>query len=72
LAASFDLADPELWKSNSFASFKPRRIVHLEAVVADLEWSIARDTARGRKPNGDERERLDRAQAILAALTRMP
>src|SRR5260370_40401440 len=31
LSEVFDFADPELWKSNSFAAMRPRLIVHLEA-----------------------------------------
>lgn len=59
LAETLDFADPNLWKSNSFAALKPRLITHLEAVIAELEW------------NGYARERatrLDRAKAILATL----
>jgi hypothetical protein len=33
----FGFADPELWRSNSFATMPPRLIIHLEAVVADLD-----------------------------------
>ena len=33
----FDLADPDLWKSNSFASLKPRLIIHVEAAIAKYE-----------------------------------
>jgi hypothetical protein len=32
-----DFADPDLWRSNSFAVLRPRLIVHLRAVVAKLE-----------------------------------
>ena len=32
----FDFSDPDLWKSNSFASLRPRLIVHLEASIAAL------------------------------------
>jgi hypothetical protein len=59
LAESFDLADPELWKSNSFASLKPRLIVYLEAVIAQLEWN---------RYAHDRRGRLERARAILDTL----
>lgn len=34
LSEAFDFANPELWKSNSFASLRPRLITHLEAAVA--------------------------------------
>ena len=60
LAEAFDLSDPDLWRSNSFAAFKPRLILHLEAVIADLEWS---------KYAPDRDARLARAKEILAVLT---
>ena len=37
----FDFADPELWRSNSFAVLRPRLVVHLRAVVAKLEQECA-------------------------------
>ena len=37
LSEVFDFADPELWKSNSFAALRPRLIIHVEAVVRN--WS---------------------------------
>jgi hypothetical protein len=59
LADSFDLANPELSKSNTFASLKPRLIIHLEAVIAELEWNR----------HAHEREaRFERAKAILDIL----
>jgi hypothetical protein len=61
LNEAFDLADPELWKSNSFAALRPRLIVHLEAAIAELEWN---------KHAHDREARLERAKAILAVLTR--
>jgi hypothetical protein len=41
LADAFDFADPELWKSNSFASMRPRLILHVRATIAKLESKIA-------------------------------
>jgi polyhydroxyalkanoate synthesis regulator phasin len=37
----FDFTDPELWKSNSFAVLRPRLILHLQAIVAKLEYELA-------------------------------
>ena len=31
LADAFDFADPELWKSNSFAALRPRLVLHVRA-----------------------------------------
>ena len=44
LAEAFDFADPELWKSNSWAAMRPRLIVHQRAVVAKLESDLAYET----------------------------
>jgi hypothetical protein len=41
LANVFNLSDPELWKSNSFASLRPRLVAHVQAVVAKLVSDIA-------------------------------
>ncbi len=41
LADAFDFADPELWKSNSFASMRPRLVLHVRAAIAKLEERIA-------------------------------
>jgi hypothetical protein len=37
----FDFADPDLWRSNSFAMLRPRLILHLQAIVARLEYKLA-------------------------------
>jgi hypothetical protein len=37
----FDFTDTSLWQSNSFAVLRPRLIVHLQAVVARLEYELA-------------------------------
>src|SRR5260370_6796421 len=62
LSEVFDFADPELWKSNSFAAMRPRLIVHLEAVVANLE----RQRVTGTLYKGEER--LAKAREILEVL----
>lgn len=64
----FDFADPELWKSNSFAALRPRLVIHVEAVVARLESHLASrlrdvDTDRwGTYRTQDERQ-ADRERA---------
>jgi hypothetical protein len=41
LADVFDFADPNLWKSNSFAALRPRLVIHVRAVFAKLEYELA-------------------------------
>jgi hypothetical protein len=71
----FDFADPELWKSNSFAALRPRLIIHLEAVVAELERErlSATNRMKGRNRGWYERTsemtpRLAKAREILEVL----
>jgi hypothetical protein len=63
LADALDFADPELWKSNSFARLRTRLIPHLHAAIADLEAG-----GRGRFRSGDANRRLQRAREILELL----
>jgi hypothetical protein len=48
LADAFDFADPELWKSNSFAALRPRLVVHVRCVIAELEEDLAYKIRRSR------------------------
>jgi hypothetical protein len=72
----FDFADPELWKSNSFAAMRPRLIVYLAAVVAKLEREqlMASHSLNGRNRNWYKHElarltpRLTKAREILELL----
>jgi hypothetical protein len=41
LAEAFDLTDPELWKSNSWAMIRPRLVIHQRMIVAELEKDLA-------------------------------
>lgn len=41
MASTFDFADPDLWKSNSFASLHPRLAIHVRAAIAKLKSQIA-------------------------------
>jgi hypothetical protein len=60
----FDFADPELWRSNSFAVLRPRLVVHLRAVVAKLEQE--RSSYRNADP--DQEAELAKARKVLAAM----
>jgi hypothetical protein len=60
---AFDLGDPDLWKSNSFAALKPRLILHVETALARLAYEDIAYTWR------DVKARLDRAKAIYRKLT---
>jgi hypothetical protein len=72
LDEAFDLADPELWRSNSFSALKPRLILHVEAVITGLAWQVAHEDLRGCR-NGfycrSLESKLDRAKAIYRKLT---
>ena len=46
LADAFDFSDPDLWKSNSFASLRPRLIIHVRHVIAKLEDELDYETRR--------------------------
>jgi hypothetical protein len=37
LAEAFEFSDPDLWRSNSFASLRPRLVVWMHSVVLDLQ-----------------------------------
>jgi hypothetical protein len=81
LADAFDFADPSLWRSNSFASLRPRLVIHLRHVVAKLERELDHDGKR-HKPWGGTLEpahwakqrverimpRLTKAREVLALL----
>jgi hypothetical protein len=69
LHETFDFADPELWKSNSFAALRPRLIIHLEAVIAHLEYEQAHMRRRWGEL-GEIAPRLAKAREILELLQR--
>lgn len=51
LDEAFDFADPELWKSNSWAMIRPRLILHQRVVVARLEYDLCSEIERtGKQP----------------------
>jgi len=49
LADAFDFSDPDLWRSNSFASLRPRLVVWMRSVVSALECDVERQR---RPPSG--------------------
>jgi len=68
LADAFDLADPDLWRSNTFASLRPRLISYVEHAIAVLEFqSGSRYGSIFLAPREAER-RLQRAREILQLL----
>jgi hypothetical protein len=40
LAEALDFSDPDLWRSNSFASLRPRLVIYLSSAVADIEYRL--------------------------------
>ena len=70
LAEAFDFADPELWKSNSFASLRPRLVLHLKAAIASLEHDLAFTIRCTRSPTAKLalETKLARAREILSQL----
>jgi hypothetical protein len=68
LADAFDLAGPDLWRSNTFASLRPRLISYVEHAIAVLEFqSGSRYGSIFLAPREAER-RLQRAREILQLL----
>jgi hypothetical protein len=74
IAEAFDLSDPELWRSNAFASLRPRLIIHVKRFIAKLASSIAYSNRRASRrrwktgPKKEEVDRLARAREILQLL----
>ena len=85
IADTFDFSDPNLWRSNSFASLRPRLVVWMQAIVTKLEHDLDR-TAKRHHPWRGEPEpatapkqrvaamapKLARAREILALLEGEP
>jgi hypothetical protein len=73
LADAFDFADPELWKSNSFAALRPRLELHVRTVIAELEYKLAYEIGRSRSQPfcglGAAKERRQAAAARRKAET---
>lgn len=67
MAEAFDFSDPMLWRSNSFSSLRPRLVLYLRRVVAQLELQIEQ-TGKRHKPWNGHAEPADRPKARVAAL----
>jgi hypothetical protein len=77
LAEALDFSDPDLWRSNSFASLRPRLAIYLRAKVADLEYRVndlvAEHASKWRTERLKEAEaKLARAREILGWLEGEP
>jgi hypothetical protein len=64
LAEALDFSDPDLWRSNSFASLRPRLVIHLQSAVAALEYRVNEVVAEHASKR--RTERLKEAEAKLA------
>jgi hypothetical protein len=49
IANAFDLSDTDLWKSNSFASLRPRLIISVKCAIAKCESAICDAADRAQK-----------------------
>jgi hypothetical protein len=67
-AEAFDLADPNLWQSNSFAMVRPRLLIEVRAAVTDLERQIHEWRTKQRTQHCEAEVKLARAREILALL----
>jgi hypothetical protein len=72
-AEAFDLADPDLWKSNSFSMLRPRLIIEARAAIANLEYELHEERRikrrfQRRSPAPELEYKLARAREILALL----
>lgn len=73
LADAFDFADPEVWRSNSFAMLRPRLALHVKAVIAGLESKLADTIHEGKTQpfslwaNKEQRKRAAASRATKAA-----
>lgn len=70
-AEAFDLADPNLWKSNSFAMVRPRLLTEVRAAIANLEYELHHNRTnnnRRRASHAETEAKLARAREILALL----
>jgi hypothetical protein len=64
LAEALDFSDPDLWRSNSFASLRPRLVIYLQSAVADIEYRLNELVAE--RASKWRTERLKEAEARLA------
>jgi hypothetical protein len=78
LAEAFDFSDPDLWRSNSLASLRPRLVIWMQSVVARLECDVdsairapsgwrGRVSAAGQEGPSDSGARKGRGEARQGA-----
>ena len=76
LAEAFDFADPELWKSNSFAALRPRLVLHVRHAIAKFEQELAYAAGRRKAETSSAilaiEAKLARARDILSQLSGDP
>lgn len=63
----FNLADPDLWRSNSFAMLRPRLVLHLRAAIAAMEHERSYLIKR-RRELADMDAKLAKARTVLTAM----
>ena len=71
-AEAFDLADPDLWKSNSFAMVRPRLMIEVRAAIAKLEHELHDRRIQRQAPAPKLEHELARAREIFALLVEEP
>jgi polyhydroxyalkanoate synthesis regulator phasin len=64
IADTFDLTDPNLWRSNSFAALRARLIISIKRTIAKCEYQISLHHWR----HEEHARRIDRAREILRLL----
>ena len=68
LADAFDFAEPDLWKSNTFAALRPRLVLHVKHAIVDLEHRLAEAVHDGRPKPFARYATKEKRQAAVAAL----
>jgi hypothetical protein len=64
LADAFDLSDPDLWRSNSFAVLRPRLTIELEYYISR---TLMFENLSATDDEDQLQDRLQRAQALYCA-----
>jgi hypothetical protein len=73
-AEAYDLTDPKLWRSNSFAMIRPRLILEVKTAIAQLEYDVhcyrnkSKPTSWKAEQLAELEPKLARAREILALL----
>jgi hypothetical protein len=66
IAEAFDLSDPELWRSNSFAMLRPRLIISVKRTIAELEYE--QHSYRWLRNDEEHSRRMAKAKELVALL----